>query len=388
MLDFGDRETDHPLGLPGQKPPRAGGGTANTLLAGLTFAVLIAGSALIAMSDDGLRTLSPAVTARLDPDAAAQADPPAEAAPAAASDQPSDDVAPPSGGESGRSEDGSIIVIRDPSTLTRSEMLVHLPHPDLVEESQFGPLPQRSTSGLRPFDAYRGSWSGTRGARIALVIGGLGLSQTGTQAAIETLPSGVTLAFAPLGNSLDRWMKQARREGHELFLQIPMEPFDYPSVDPGRGTLTVDAAPAERRATLYGSLGQMTNYVGLVNYMGARFTADPGAMEALMEELARRGLGYLDDGSSARSLAGQSAERAGVPFAAADVAIDTVRERGAVLKELDQLERIARAEGSAIGIGAAFDITVDAVAAWIGEARQRGVEIVPVSALADDPEKD
>lgn len=64
-----------------------------------------------------------------------------------------------------------------------------------------------------------------------------------------------------------------------------------------------------------------------------------------------------------------------------------MRERGEILKKLDELERIARAKGFAIGTGSAFDVTVDAVASWVAEAKKRGIEIVPVSAVASDPER-
>ena len=97
-----------------------------------------------------------------------------------------------------------------------------------------------------------------------------------------------------------------------------------------------------------------------------------------MEDLARRGLLYLDDGTSARSVAPQLALKDGVPFAAGDLAIDTSHDRGEILKKLDQLEATARAKGFAIGTGSAFQVTVDAVADWIGEAAKRGIEIVPV----------
>ena len=98
-----------------------------------------------------------------------------------------------------------------------------------------------------------------------------------------------------------------------------------------------------------------------MNYMGARFSADRAAMGPLMAELGRRGLLYLDDGSSARSLAPELALKNGVPFAAGDTAIDAVQDRGAILKKLDELEATARAKGFAIGIGSAFDMTVDTV---------------------------
>lgn len=281
---------------------------------------------------------------------------------------------------------GGAIVIRDPSALERNPRTAHLPDRDLLEDSPTGPLPIRAADGRRPFDVYSGAWSGSRGAKVALVIGGMGLSQTGTQAAINVLPPEVTLGFASAGNSLSRWMQTARQKGHEIVMQVPMEPFDYPAVDPGRNPLTVDAAPEENLDDLHWALSRTTNYTGIMNYMGGRFVTEREAMTPVMQDLGARGLMYLDDGSSARSVASELALASGVPFAAADTMIDGVRERGDILKKLDQLEATARAKGSAIGIGSAFDLTVETVTSWVAEAKKRGIEIVPVSALASDPE--
>jgi polysaccharide deacetylase 2 family uncharacterized protein YibQ len=283
--------------------------------------------------------------------------------------------------------EGGGIVVRDPSALQQDLRVAHLPDRALVEDSETGPLPQRAADGRRPFDVYARPWSGARGARVAIIIGGLAVSQTGTQTAIAKLPAEVTLAFASGGNSVGRWMQEGRRKGHEIVLQLPMEPFDYPNVDPGRNTLTVDAAAQDNLQAMRRVLSRTTNYTTVMNYMGARFTADEQALGPVMRELAARGLGYLDDGSSARSRAPELAAQERMPLAIADTQIDAVQDRTAILKKLDELEATARAKGSAIGIGSAFDLTVDAVAAWVDEAKMRGIEIVPVSAVANDPEK-
>lgn len=282
---------------------------------------------------------------------------------------------------------GGVIIIRDPSDLSQNLAVAHLPDRTLIEESDVGPLPIRSADGRRPFDVYARPWSGTRGAKVAIVIGGLAVSQTGTQTAIEKLPAEVTLAFASQGNSIGRWMQAARRKGHEILMQAPLEPFDYPRVDPGRNTLTVEASAQENIERLHWTLARTTNYTGIMNYMGARFVTDAAAMAPVMGELSRRGLLYLDDGTVARSVAPELARNDRVPFAAGDAIIDTERDRGAILRKLDQLEATARAQGFAIGTGSAFDITVDTVTSWVAEARKRGIEIVPVSAVATDPER-
>ncbi len=281
----------------------------------------------------------------------------------------------------------SVIVIRDPSEIGQDLRVAHLPDNALIEKTAAGPLPVRASDGRRPFDVYARPWSGTRGARVAIIIGGLGLSQTGTQSAIAKLPSSVTLAFAPHGNSIGRWMQTARREGHEIMMQVPMEPFDYPQVNPGENTLTVGDSAQSNVEKLHWSLARTTNYTGVMNYMGARYLADKSAMGQLMQELGKRGLMFLDDGTSARSVAAELALPDRVPFAAGDTVIDTERSRNAILKKLDELENTARARGYAVGTGSAFGETVEAVASWVKEARRRGIEIVPVSAIAVDPER-
>ena len=384
------KDIDKPLGLDGRERKRQRFSLRRgQIIAGLCVVAIVAASAAIALRDTPFRNPPQIVVSTpTTQEATNQAVDDSAATYPRRSDNPGGPsiihVTPPAQADE---DGGGVIIIRDPSSLGQDLRVAHLPDRALIEETATGLLPMRAADGRRPFDVYARPWSGARGAKVAIVIGGLGVSQTGTQSTLATLPPEVTLAFASGGNSLDRWMQTARRQGHEIIMQVPLEPFDYPVVDPGRNTLTVGAAPEENRDRLHHSLSRITNYTGVMNYMGARFVTDQAAMTPFIAELGARGLMYLDDGSSAKSLAPEMAARQRVPFAAADLAIDSERDRGAILKRLDDAERTARAQGQAIAIGSAFDVTVDAVAQWVKEARQRGIEIVPVSALARDPEK-
>jgi uncharacterized protein len=378
-------EIDRPLGRDTARPARSlQPPRASSVLLGLAALAVFGGSAAIALRERPYRAPRQAVVSAPVETASETARPAQPESLLRPANPPSSGpsiikVDPPAGGS-------GTIVVRDPSAVHQSLLTAHLPDRAAVEESEYGLLPKRAADGRRPFDIYARPWSGARGARVAIVVGGLAVSQTGTQAAIEKLPAEVTLAFASGGNSIDRWMQEARRKGHEILMQVPLEPFDYPNVDPGRHTLTVDARPEENVDRLHRALARTTNYTGVMNYMGARFVADRGAMSVLMDELGERGLMYLDDGSSARSQAEELAKSFRAPFAAGDIPIDQQRDRGEILKKLDEVERTARAKGFAVGIGSAFDVTVDAVAQWAQEARKRGIEIVPISALAHDPE--
>jgi len=257
--------------------------------------------------------------------------------------------------------------------------------PSLIEPSPFGPLPRIAADGRRPRDIYAGArLAGDPGAaRIAIVIGGLGLSQTGTQRAIEQLPEAITLAFAPYGGSLQRWADKARHEGHEILLQIPLEPLGYPEENPGEHTLLVAADRRSNQADLNWSLGRMTSYAGVMNYMGARFSADEKALLPLMGEIGSRGLYYLDDGSSPRSRAAAVGSVLQVPVLTADLIIDRARGAGEIARQLDALERLARERGTAVGVASAFPASVEAIAAWAGAAAERGVQLVPATALLE-----
>ncbi|WP_202298866.1 divergent polysaccharide deacetylase family protein [Mesorhizobium sp. 131-2-1] len=392
MVDIG-KDIERPLGqTPRPQRVASRGISSGTVAATLAVLAVIGVSGAIALREKPFRKPQEVAvsTPKVTPAPAATPAPAVETATAAPKVE-----TPKAGGpqiihvqtEEGDGPPKAAIVIRDPSSIGQNLKVAHIPDRALIEAGETGPLPIRAADGRRPFDVYARPWSGSRGARVAIVIGGLAVSQTGTQAAIAKLPPEVTLGFAPQGNSIGRWMQAARQSGHEIVMQIPLEPFDFPNVNPGRNTLTVAASPDENLKSLHWALSRTTNYTGVMNYMGARFSSDPAAMAPFMAELGKRGLAYVDDGSSARSLAPDLALKDGVPFVAGDSSIDAVQERGAILKKLDELEATARAKGTAVGIGSAFDLTVDTVSAWVAEAKKRGIEIVPISAVAIDPQK-
>ncbi|SCB61381.1 hypothetical protein GA0061105_11764 [Rhizobium aethiopicum] len=284
-----------------------------------------------------------------------------------------------------RPRDGGGPVLVDAMQIGQDPRMAAQPNEALLEETAFGRLPIVGPDGRRPMDQYARPSSQARGIRVAIVVSGLGLSQTGTQRAIAELPEEITLAFAASGNSLQRWMQEARRGGHEILLQVPLEPFDYPANDPGPETLLTGKPVARNIENLHKAMGEITNYTGIMNYLGGRFLSDPSAMEPVMRDIGKRGLIFLDDGTSAQSKTADVAKGTELPYAFADLQLDGQLDVNAILKKLDELERIARKNGQAIGIASAFDESVDAIAKWSEEASMRGIEIVGVAALSNDP---
>ena len=264
-----------------------------------------------------------------------------------------------------------------------SRALPAAPIPKIIEQSRHGPLPKTASDGSRPLDLYAAPTAvDLRDApQVAIIVGDLGLSQTGTQQAIRTLPKQVTLAFAPYGGSLDRWMRRARSNGHEILLQVPLEPFDFPDNDPGPHTLLTTLSPERNVDRLHWVMSRLTNYVGVINYMGARFTSTAKALAPFMEEIGRRGLMFVDDGSSPRSLTESVADATRTPFAKGQVIIDAAASAADIDTRLLELETIARTTGSSVGVASALPITVKRIAEWAKTLESRGVVLVPVTTV-------
>ncbi len=280
----------------------------------------------------------------------------------------------------------SAVVIKVPDFT--NVKLVSSPDKRLIEKNKHGILPRLSGDGQRPLEIYARPLTSTlksKPIRIAIVIGGLGIGQSVTADAITRLPGEVSLAFAPYGADLERQAQRAREQGHELFLQAPMEPFDYPDNDPGPQTLLANQSAEQNIDKLHWLMSRFTGYVGIMNFMGAKFSANDTALTPVFKDISSRGLAYLDDGSSQRSLSMATAGAMGLPAARADIIIDASLKSADIDEALLKLERIAKDKGVAIGVGSALPLTLDKVVRWSKNLEQKGIVLVPVSSVVIGP---
>jgi uncharacterized protein len=259
----------------------------------------------------------------------------------------------------------------------------------LLETSRHGAIPRIAPDGARPAELYARAAAPLQGKkdgpRVAIVIGGLGVSANVTRQAMEKLPGPVTLAFTPYGTDVEGMVTSARAAGHEVLLQAPMEPFDYPDNDPGPQTLLTTLSLDQNTDRLHWLMSRFQGYVGIANYMGARFTSTEAALAPVLKEVSRRGLIYVDDGSSPRSLAGQIAGANNLPFARAEILLDAVTTTAHIDRALARLEALAREHGSAVGMASALPASIERIAQWAKAAEGRGIVLVPITAVAIKP---
>lgn len=254
----------------------------------------------------------------------------------------------------------------------------------VTEQAAMGALPKVAANGKRPSDAYaRTTPMGIIQSdmpKVAILLGGMGLNKELTQSAIKDLPGEVTFAFAPYGDSLQDQVNKARAQGHEVMLQVPMEPLGYPANNPGPQTLMAESSDVANEQALHWHMTRFSGYTGLVNYMGGRFMNAPKPLRTLFAEVRQRGLYFLEDGSVQLSARSTVAKVTNAQTRRADIVLDATPTPEAITAQLELVEGQARANGYAIATGSGLEVTIDTVKQWADGARERGIVLVPVSA--------
>lgn len=216
---------------------------------------------------------------------------------------------------------------------------------------------------------------------IAIVIDDIGPNRRNSLRAVE-LPAPLTMSVLPYASDLETLVARARANGHEIMVHLPMEA-ERGDKNPGPGALEIGQGEAKILKRMRWNLERFAGYVGINNHMGSRFTADREAMAVVMDEVARRGLLYLDSRTTPRSVGGKLARASHVPAIDRDVFLDNVPDREAIARQLALLEKIAEKHGAAVAIGHPYDATLETLAHWIADATARGFALVPISRIAE-----
>jgi polysaccharide deacetylase 2 family uncharacterized protein YibQ len=258
------------------------------------------------------------------------------------------------------------------------------PFAEVSEPGPYGALPRIGQGNRKPQTVYARPVSmgilHSDVPKVAILLGGMGLNRDLTQKATRELPGEITFAFAPYGDDLQAQVNRARAQGHEILLQLPLEPFGYPAANPGPKTLMAKSAGNTNLDSLAWHMGRFAGYVGITNYMGGRFLSEVQALRPVLAEIKKRGLIFLDDGTAPRSMATEIGSIVGLPVKSAAKVIDADPDAQFIDKALADLEAEAKETGFAIGTGTGLEVTIEAVDEWSRSLAEKGILLVPISA--------
>jgi polysaccharide deacetylase 2 family uncharacterized protein YibQ len=214
---------------------------------------------------------------------------------------------------------------------------------------------------------------------VALIIDDLGYDK---KMAKKFLGLNVALTFSILPHSPFQKgiARLAHSRGLEIMLHLPMEPVEYPEVDPGPGKLLSAMSPDELIRQLEEDLNTLPGVKGVNNHMGSKLTAESTQMYQIFSVLKSRGLFFIDSRTTSDSMCKPSARLFQVPFAQRDVFIDHYIKPDFIRKQFKELIRIAKLNGEAVGILHPHSTTYRILQEMLPDL-QRQVQLVPASKI-------
>lgn len=252
----------------------------------------------------------------------------------------------------------------------------------LMEKVEEELLPKIGDDGIKPWQYYAKPYE-RKGSlpMVAIIVTDLGQQQEITDSALH-LPEEVGLSISSYARSAASWVTAARRNGHEVFLDIPLEPANYPASDPGPQALMSSASVEENEKKLHWILSRGQGYVGVIMPRNDGFSAKDDTFKALLKSLTHRGLMMVASREPAKVETKQIIETSNIATVTADALLDEELTPSAIQASLTALEQQARVRGYAVGMVRAYPITIEQLNIWTARLKSRGITLVPVSFIA------
>ncbi|MDH3335824.1 MAG: divergent polysaccharide deacetylase family protein, partial [Rhodospirillaceae bacterium] len=263
--------------------------------------------------------------------------------------------------------------------------LKEAPNYEMVEEIDVGMIPRISDTGNTAFKEYSRPYDNPTSdrPRIAVIVSGLGQSRAATEASINSLPPEVTLAIDSYSRGIAYWIDRAREVGHEVLLTLPMESATFPFEDPGPGTLRVLDAPEENAKQIEWIMSRASGYFGLMGVFGSKFTTNQEQIASMIKTIKDRGLMFVDGGYTMETLVPRIAFKEQAIWAAVEMEIDTDLDESKIKQKLAELETLSQRRAITIARISPYPVSLSVLSEWIKTLGDKGIDLVPVSALAN-----
>ena len=247
--------------------------------------------------------------------------------------------------------------------------------------AQKDPAP-RKPPALDIYEAPAPPAEEVRTSLAAVIIDDLGYSLEPVQA-ICAFKRPVTVSILPFAPATLETARLAREGGLEIMLHLPLEALHQKMEKASQGTIYTSMTAAEIRKNVLASLAEVPGCRGVNNHTGSMVTEDDRMMPVILGVLKEKNLFFIDSRTSPNSIAFETARSMGVPSAARRTFLDDSLEEAAIKRQLEELFRVARANGRAVGIGHARKETLQALGKYLSLADAYGVKLVFASAVVE-----
>jgi polysaccharide deacetylase 2 family uncharacterized protein YibQ len=208
--------------------------------------------------------------------------------------------------------------------------------------------------------------------QVAIIIDDIGYDENIAQKFLD-LDAVLTFSILPHSTHDKRIAKIAHSKGFDVMLHLPMEPNEYPLINPGPGVLLTSMSPNQLINQLNEDLDSVPFIDGVNNHMGSKMTTIAPQLNQIFSILKKRGLFFIDSRTTVDTLCGPSAKLLQVPFAQKDVFIDHIPEPDFVRKTIHRLIKIAENHGEAVGIAHPHAVTYEVLREMLPELKEKTI---------------
>lgn len=238
--------------------------------------------------------------------------------------------------------------------------------------------PEKEISSVKPI-AKPKAQAQKKIPRVAIIIDDMGYNRKMAEKFLE-LDTVLTISVLPFSPFQKNIVRTAQAKGWDTMLHLPMEPIEYPKVNPGLGALLTSMTPDQLISQLNENLDAIPSVKGVNNHMGSKMTTISTQMYQIFSVLKKRELFFIDSRTTFGSLCKPSARLFQIPFAQRDVFLDHVQDPNFIRRQIKKLVKIANSKGEAIGIGHPFPETYQVLSEVLPNL-QKKVLLVPASSL-------
>lgn len=255
------------------------------------------------------------------------------------------------------------------------------PLPGLTEKTPQGLLPIiRKSDGLTPFRAYARPYKQSQTLpRISVVIESFGLKEDYSLKALS-LPPEVTLLLSPYTSGAAGWQQKAQENGHELWLELPMETEQFGDNDPGPKAISSTELLPENETRLNSVLSQSVGYTGVAGFYTDHYKQATPMMEGLARKIFARGLGYLELNPSPPSTISDAAKDTGSPYAQGVINLGDERFLKTITDAFEIAEALALDKKRVILLAPPYPKVLEALGSWQSSLASKGIVLAPLSA--------
>ena len=216
-------------------------------------------------------------------------------------------------------------------------------------------------------------------ARISIVITGVGLSEKQTNDALS-LNNSITLGFSPYAGAVSEWINRAVDKGFETLLQLPMEPEDYQTNDPGPLALLQNLSLDENIAKVNKIIDLSDKNVGFYTDTNEVISNSKMDIQPVLGVLSDRDYIYLHAQTKSYNAVKDACKndvKAQCLFV--DSSLQEELSEAVIYSALNRVTQDAVAQGHVILYLNSYPSTVEILKKWLLEINSNQVIVVPLS---------